>query len=491
MSPRLPRDPATGSEVLIVGAGFSRAISEHLLVADELGQCAYDLLAKSDPLFRGGRPVFSGDYPFESYLSLLADNQPHLSEAANRENAARFAKLTEAIASVLSGVQDKALLDEAPAWFYQLLSALHCRRTTVVTFNYDTLIEAGLASHYLQPAGTDSIPAPAVEFDEPLDLQPIAIAARITVDDVLRGQPPLSRPGQMDWDPLPVTFRLLKLHGSLDWWWVPGDPTGSTLNRQHQLGTFGFPVAVSDEQRQDNLPGREPFIVPPMATKSAYYRNPVTRQLWQDAAAALATADRIALIGYSLPVTDLVTAGMLESALRDRKVAVDVVNTTPVPVSQRLAALGGPPLDSDDLRVYAHDEEATCMERFVAALCDRASADVIRGTAGLLGRSSDPVAVTWSKGDQPSTRRVASITSTEDGAVVLVTDDQHLFATTVRTGQPAVPEVVERLAGASRLFAQTPDGHRAPIVGYSAPHFNDPNAVHLLDFTAAGQILGR
>jgi hypothetical protein len=90
------------------------------------------------------------------------------------------------------------------------------------------------------------------------------------------------------------------------------------------------------------LPGRSPFIVPPAAAKSAFYNNPVSRELWRTAAEALGVADRVALIGYSLPQTDLVTSGMLADALAGRTVQIDVVNRSPDPVAERLVALGVP-----------------------------------------------------------------------------------------------------------------------------------------------------
>jgi hypothetical protein len=65
------------------------------------------------------------------------------------------------------------------------------------------------------------------------------------------------------------------------------------------------------------LPGRVPFVVPPSAVKSPYYRNPITREIWLQAAESLRQADRVFVVGYSLPPTDLTFAGMLTDALRD------------------------------------------------------------------------------------------------------------------------------------------------------------------------------
>jgi hypothetical protein len=68
------------------------------------------------------------------------------------------------------------------------------------------------------------------------------------------------------------------------------------------------------EQRQRELPGRERFIIPPLSTKGSYYRNPLTRELWQQAHRTLSRATRISLVGYSMPPADLVMANMLRPA---------------------------------------------------------------------------------------------------------------------------------------------------------------------------------
>jgi hypothetical protein len=61
------------------------------------------------------------------------------------------------------------------------------------------------------------------------------------------------------------TFRLLKLHGSLDWWWVPNDQSGSSLVRQTPPRRFEDPPQSLVPRF---VPGRERFVVPSRATKS-------------------------------------------------------------------------------------------------------------------------------------------------------------------------------------------------------------------------------
>jgi hypothetical protein len=63
--------------------------------------------------------------------------------------------------------------------------------------------------------------------------------------------------------------------------------------------------------------------------------------MWQDAYNSLRHASRIALIGYSLPVTDMVTFGMLQSAIQSRDIVLEVVNRDLAELKPRLKALIG------------------------------------------------------------------------------------------------------------------------------------------------------
>lgn len=72
-------------------------------------------------------------------------------------------------------------------------------------------------------------------------------------------------------------LRLLKLHGSLTWFWSTGDPTGSTLEAwlPEQYGDLA--------QCRLQVPGREPFLVPPTTLKSPYLQMPLVREIWRQA----------------------------------------------------------------------------------------------------------------------------------------------------------------------------------------------------------------
>src|SRR5664280_1088973 len=60
--------------------------------------------------------------------------------------------------------------------------------------------------------------------------------------------------------------------------------------------------------------------------KSPYYTNPITRELWNRAAAALDATKVVVLIGYSLPITDLVFTAMLRENVHAEVKAVSYTN---------------------------------------------------------------------------------------------------------------------------------------------------------------------
>jgi hypothetical protein len=348
--------------VVILGAGFSRAVSSLMPLSDELGTRSVELLDKQGRLHTS-RLEFGRELTFETWLSLLSDDQPQLSEAANRQNAALYARLRDTLAALLLEAQSTVLESAAPEWLYWLVSALHRERATVMTFNYDKVLEAAVEGHMLW---------------DPIN--------RRLVDsgDALWNLPPLPNAGARLFGPRCETFRLLKLHGSLDWWAVPGDTSGATLVREEPRGTFESPSEMTDEERQQQLPGRERFIIPPLSTKNTYYRNPLTRELWQQAYRALQTATRISIVGYSLPPADSVMSNMLRLAIADREVAVDLVNPNPDDIVLRLVGFGVQPRQ---LRIAS---AGTCVEDFASGLCNEATsalADELRN--GLLQHAPD------------------------------------------------------------------------------------------------------
>jgi hypothetical protein len=437
--------------VLILGAGFSHAVSALMPLTNDLGHEVIDHAGLAGDARIPSHP-FSAAFSFESWLSLLAEDQPHLSEAQNLENAALFSKIRESIYSVLSTKEAAVFRHKAPAWLGELLTVLHFRRATVATLNYDTIIEVGV--------GTQDLPG--------------AQGMRVNSRDILRNMPLLPPiDGARFGADLISTFRLLKLHGSLNWWWVPKDQSGASLARIDTKSTFGDPEPISDDERREQLPGREPFIVPPSSTKSSYYRFPYMRELWRTAFDALRSAEHISLVGYSLPPPDLVMGGMLETALRGRNVSFDIVNPAPDELLDRIRGIG--------MSIVTVYESPDCIEAFVHDYRDRAAREFAEavgaedvaageGTALLVAKRQPGVAETHT--------RITGLERSEGGIVVLhagKTSSSTNAAIAVewdaegqRVGDtsPRLSELIPLAQGATRLVLRR-DGVDETIVGAS------------------------
>ena len=304
----------TIDEVFIFGAGFSIALSEVFPNTDQLGNEVIKRARITTGFPEGG--FRHGN--FEAWLSRISAEQPYLSESGNLWNATLSSIVRRNIVEVLQDAQREMLGHSAKPWFRDLLSLLYARRAPVLTLNYDVAIEAGVADHGLWDGGEGAPIDPA---------------------DLLNGTPPLP-PGILPNKQLTVAFQLLKLHGSFDWYAVTTDTIGATLTRTPLVGTFEAPQEIDPKSLQQLVPGREPFIVPPSATKTMGYGNPIMRQVWRNAATVLRLAKKVVLVGYSLPTADLVMRGMLEDCLSGREVIIEVVNLKAAPVVAALESAG-------------------------------------------------------------------------------------------------------------------------------------------------------
>lgn len=334
-------------DVVILGAGFSHAVSTQMPLLNTLGDAAVDRAGlKGDP--RVPKFSFDQNFTFENWLSSLAEDQPHLSRAENGENYALFARLRDSMIAVLEEAEQSVFETAVPSWLARLTALLHHREATVITFNYDRLLEVTLERLGIVHASTVSPRA-------------------VWVGDILEAQPPLT-PNEAVWGgEIAPTFRLLKLHGSLDWWIAPNDDSGASLARHRLTLADGVPRRLTEVERSRLLPGREVFIVPPTLSKMPYFRNFLTRELWSKSFDALSEARNISIVGYSMPPADVMLLGMLERATRSGKARAEVVNPDAAELSKRLARMNFTevvPILGDD-----------CLPQFVEQYAERAELD--------------------------------------------------------------------------------------------------------------------
>ena len=368
------KEPAAqAQDVVLLGAGFSKAVSCQFPLIHELGKLALHKLDKAE-VPRRERPDEGAG--FEAWLSRIGEDQPYRSVEENLAARRLFVQISTAIAGVLSDRQRSALEELSPLWLDDLISVLHVRQATVISFNYDNVIECAVDGHCLMDRTAGGIGRAVTSHDIVDRLPPLPpsilseeLPIECTPGDQMKERPPSPR---RDADQVARSLRLLKLHGSLSWYWSPDDETGVTLQRWRAPGTFGDPSLDDEEARRRKLPGRVPFIVPPTATKSSYLTNLVVREIWHRARAALAKANRLIVIGYSVPPEDQVASGMLADALRGRGVEVIIVDSCAAQVEDRLRHLG---VGESGIQ---HFDGPSCVEDFAACYRDEQAAAVVK-----------------------------------------------------------------------------------------------------------------
>ena len=125
------------------------------------------------------------------------------------------------------------------------------------------------------------------------------------------------------------TFRLLKIHGSINWYFsgyegFPGEQVYYT--------EIDSPLPETDYESESELLkinriGLSPLIIPPVAEKSSFYDNTLIKSLWTTFYKAISDADEIYCVGYSLPETDLSLSLFLSSTVGEGNKRVYLVNT--------------------------------------------------------------------------------------------------------------------------------------------------------------------
>lgn len=334
---------AADRDVFLLGAGFARAISPSMPLLQELADRVIEALGDGAVRIPPEVRAMMREN-FAHALSYLEQAKPWVTEADNLRHRALFLDISNAIAHVLEADvagADRLLRDRAPDWLPRLLRRWHDQRCTVLTLNYDTLTERAAANVSL--TGGARIRA--------RDLYP-----PLLTDAALRsgGGAPAS---ELE------SFRLLKLHGSTNWYYSgrpqargepiyfvpPPEETGPDTDR-----------AGEHEQRLRAVADKYPFLVPPIYDKSPLLTHETIRALWFDAGEALRRARRLVCLGYSLPSSDLTMMHFLRTRCApDARIAV--VNQTPEAAENfhRLFRAAG-------VRVEACATGDTCIADFVA-----------------------------------------------------------------------------------------------------------------------------
>ena len=283
-------------ETFILGAGFSRWISSNMPLMEDLLRQVRSNTELSKEIDRNGlSSLLNLQSGFEALISHLANQYPWKSKAESLYEQALYEKCVDFLLDILEKSQSAVDMNTLSASAKQLFGYFNDRKSTVITFNYDSLLELGLTS------GRN------VSLYSLWKLPLINIMSR---GETTYG----TYAGGGQWDPSisnPEDYpTVVKLHGSHNW--LHSGPSSTPTDQVY----FAYPGNTTP--RGDvNSKGLRPLIIPPSIEKSAFFHHSLVSISWEAARSAIESAARVFIVGYSLPISDTYVELLLARALNE------------------------------------------------------------------------------------------------------------------------------------------------------------------------------
>lgn len=291
------------SDAFILGAGFSKAVSPQMPTMAELGEDVLRSLGPDKPRF----PASIADSSFEDWLTYLSGDQPWMKEDELLRNRGSYLRIAREICEIVRRHEAAVRAADLPDWLRSLTAYWHENRSTVITFNYDTLVEAAYTETVRVRTNLKS-PDNYVYMSQILHAPVTPLGTRLggvlTASDI-------------------DTFTLVKLHGCHSWLYSGRESFwGEAIYHAYGSPGWGSSLEYAMPRLGDD---KSPLVVPPAAGKSSFFQNETVRGEWAVARNLLEAADAVWIAGYSLPDGDQLARQLLQAGLRPGQ-TVHVVN---------------------------------------------------------------------------------------------------------------------------------------------------------------------
>jgi hypothetical protein len=345
-------------------------------LTDDLGSAVISLLPQNIRQELNAPKFENGEMSFEAWLSWLSEDQPYESDGANSRRRGNFQELQAQISNVIRERQREVFAKELPKWLFTFLDIANFSKSTIISLNYDTIIESAFSlGDFKDQSGDRVFSSDLIKFFSPF--------TGIRFDG---GTPPVRNIESLE---------LIKLHGSIDWYRNPNDETGQSLERvEESLNRLEY----DDYHERLNRQGKIEFIIPPTNKKNSYFDIPSIKQMWRQAYKALESANHVVFMGYSIPINDLSMASMISKLVRLKEIKFTVVDSDSLSVVQHLKVMGT--LESNITRF----DGMGCISEFVRDLDERSQNWAAKQLESMIQkRQKAPIAVGW------NTERVAAI----------------------------------------------------------------------------------
>ena len=328
-------------ELFILGAGFSRAISDNMPLLAELTESSRRSWMERDS-FPSNVGVMSPDGEFkqlrhpsetsaisrvensvETWLSCLLEPAPFVRASSRWAQRALALEIIESLRQNISHGESNTLTSDPPGWLMLMAEYWILHGSSIVTFNYDTLVERAITEHFkrLSRPCTSAHLFPFFT-DGSRPGYPGGYPERPCSNCVIPGDPPY------------YFTSLYKLHGSTNWYYSGSDIyAGETL---YQIPVMGWTTAthvhgsLTRTYDYEAVAGKAPLIIPPVMNKSPRFQHEAVSELWHRTQSSLRKATRIFAIGYSLPSADTAFQHLLhwDSEIQELHATVEIESGT-------------------------------------------------------------------------------------------------------------------------------------------------------------------
>ena len=232
----------------------------------------------------------------ESLMTLLVSGNPWLKDEEAVLRRSLFATVSRTVADVLRDAEKVAGNQDCPKYVEDLIKYWNSTRSTLVSFNYDTLVEK-YALDIIEPEEHEGLSTSSF-YEGPFTN--------------LGSRTDLFGNG-------PIVFnrmRIIKLHGSLNWYYSGNeDFSGEPIYADPSDDRDPETSPIFERNRQDLAP----LIIPPLLDKDSFIKHSLLRLQWKEAFSSMIHAKDIYVIGYSLPDTDLTAKFMIQTVKKFTK----------------------------------------------------------------------------------------------------------------------------------------------------------------------------
>lgn len=327
-------------ELFILGAGFSRAITPVMPVLNGLTR---EIKRKMDALPDSDLKKFWNDLiitpnigdingknaNFEDIMTFLSSKFVYEDYKESGLKAILYQKVVELIRRIFIEKHIEKEIEIGRKEWKQFVDYLTKTKAHVFSFNYDLVFENLLrVYHEERPSSSDF--------------------------DLLYSIPTQNHGGYIDAYELEDHLIIYKLHGSINWF--------------YNKNSYGIQVENPLSPKAHFL-GLTPLIVPPTILKNFDNTTNMLDTQWHQFKMDLESAERVYIIGYSIPKTDIATRFLLQTHLK-KSASVHIISCNPSS-SQRedWITLFNPTKYPGKALFKAKEEKVSIFERGFAEYC--------------------------------------------------------------------------------------------------------------------------